>query len=252
MAYNGFAWFYDEFNGEADYDALYRYVVAQFEAHGIREGIVADLGCGTGDLTLMLTQAGYDMIGVDQSEEMLAVLQEKAAELGLSGQLLLLHQDLLSLDLYGTIRAAVSTFDTLNHIGPADRFFEAVRRAGFFMEEGGVFIFDLNTPYKHREVLGEREITLEVPDAVCRWQNHYDPAAQRVDIALDILDEDTGEHWREQFSEYSYTLDQVQRALDEAGFALESVLDGERFAPLMPDSQRTIITAVKRYTQTGR
>ena len=85
-----------------------------------------------------------------------------------------------------------------------------------------------------------------------RGQNHYDPAAQRVDIALDILDEDTGEHWREQFSEYSYTLEQVQRALDEAGFALESVLDGERFAPLAPDSQRYLITAIKRYTQTGR
>lgn len=252
MAYNGFAWFYDEFNGEADYDALYRYVAGQLKAHGIRDGIVADLGCGTGDLTLMLTQAGYDMIGVDQSEEMLAVLQEKAAELGLSGRLLLLHQDILRLDLYGTIRAAVSTFDTFSHIGPSARFFEAVRRAGFFMEEGGVFIFDLNTPYKHREVLGDRSLTLEAPDAVCRWQNHYDPAAGRVDIALELKDTETGEQWSERFSEYSYPLEEVEMALDEAGFTLESVLDGERYAPLAPDSQRFLITAVKRYTQTGR
>ena len=118
MAYNEFAYFYDEFNGEADYDALYGYITDELKAHGITDGILADLGCGTGDLTLMLTQAGYDVIGIDRSEEMLSVLREKADELGLTGRLLLLKQDLLDLDLYGTIRAAVSTFDTYSHIGP--------------------------------------------------------------------------------------------------------------------------------------
>lgn len=121
MAYNEFAYFYDELNSEADYDALYRYVTDELAAHGIHDGILADLGCGTGDLTLMLAQAGYDVIGIDRSEEMLSVLREKADELDMTGRILLLRQDLLSLDLYGTIRAAVSTFDTYNHIGPADR-----------------------------------------------------------------------------------------------------------------------------------
>ena len=91
MAYNEFAYFYDEFNGEADYDALYSHIHSQLEAHGIRDGILADLGCGTGELTLMLTQAGYDMIGIDQSEEMLCVVRDKAEQLGLSGRLLLLR-----------------------------------------------------------------------------------------------------------------------------------------------------------------
>ena len=117
MAYNEFAYFYDEFNGEADYDALYAYITDELKTHGVTDGILADLGCGTGDLTLMLTQAGYDVIGIDRSEEMLSVLREKADELGLTGRLLLLKQDLLDLDLYGTIRAAVSTFDTYSHIG---------------------------------------------------------------------------------------------------------------------------------------
>ena len=104
MAYNEFAYFYDEFNGEADYDALYEQIRQELNAHDIRDGILADLGCGTGELTLMLTQAGYDMIGIDQSEEMLCVVRDKAEQLGLSGKLLLLQQDLLKLDLYGTIR----------------------------------------------------------------------------------------------------------------------------------------------------
>ena len=84
MAYNEFAYFYDEFNGEADYDALYAHIRAELQAHGIQDGILADLGCGTGELTLMLTQAGYDMIGIDQSEEMLCVVRDKAEQLGLS------------------------------------------------------------------------------------------------------------------------------------------------------------------------
>ena len=121
MAYQEFAYFYDEFNGAADYDALFAYVTGELKAHGIQDGIVADFGCGTGELTLMLAQAGYDMIGIDVSEEMLSVLRDKADALGLPlTNPMLLCQDLLQLDLYGTIRAAVSTFDTYNHIGPLE------------------------------------------------------------------------------------------------------------------------------------
>ena len=204
MAYNEFAYFYDEFNGEADYDALYAHIHAKLKEHGIHDGILADLGCGTGELTLMLTQAGYDMIGIDQSEEMLCVVRDKAEQLGLSGRLLLLRQDLLKLDLYGTIRGAVSTFDTFNHIPDLDT---AIANAGFFMEKGGVFLFDMNTPYKHRNVLGDNAFTFEEEDAACVWRNHYDAANRRVEITVDIDYHETGEHFHEQFYEYTYDLD---------------------------------------------
>ena len=249
MAYNEFAYFYDELNGEADYDALYTYIKGQLDAHGVADGILADLGCGTGDLTLMLTQAGYDMIGVDQSEEMLAVLREKADELGVSDRLLLLRQDILDLDLFGTIRGAVSTFDTYNHIGPAPRFERAIARAAFFMEEGGVFLFDLNTPYKHRQVLADNKFVLEGPDAVCRWKNTCAPQGDRVDISIEIRYLDTGEVFREQFSEYTYEAAYVERVLEANGFRLAALCDGETFGPLRPDSQRYIFTAIKQYTQ---
>ena len=249
MAYNEFAYFYDELNGEADYDALYAYIKGQLDAHGVTGGILADLGCGTGDLTLMLAQAGYDMIGVDQSEEMLAVLRDKADQLGLADGLLLLRQDILELDLYGTIRGAVSTFDTFNHIDPAERFEQAVAKAAFFMEKGGVFLFDLNTPYKHRQVLADNEFVLEGPDAVCRWRNACAPTGERVDISIEIEYRDTGELFREKFSEYTYEADYVKTVLDQNGFALAALRDGETFGPLRPDSQRYIFTAVKRYTQ---
>ena len=246
MAYNEFASFYDEFNGEADYDALYSQIHAKLEAHGIHDGIVADLGCGTGELTLMLTQAGYDMIGIDQSEEMLCVVRDKAEQLGLSGRLLLLRQDLLKLDLYGTIRAAVSTFDTFNHIPDLDT---AIANAGFFMEKGGVFLFDMNTPYKHQKVLGDNEFTFEEEDAACVWRNHYNAADRKVEITVDIDYHETGEHFHEEFCEYTYDLATIRAALEKHGFALETVCDGETFGPLTEESQRYFFCATKQYTQ---
>lgn len=246
MAYNEFAYFYDEFNGEADYEALYAQVKARLDAHGITGGILADLGCGTGELTLMLAQAGYDMIGIDQSEEMLCVVRDKAEQLGLSGGLLLLQQDLCALDLYGTIRGAVSTFDTLNHIPDLDK---AIANAAFFMEKGGVFLFDMNTPYKHQAVLGENVFTFEEEDARCVWRNHYDPDARRVTITVDIDYQETGEHFHEEFFEYTYTLAEIKAALEKNGFTLESVCDGESFGPLTEESERYFFCAVKNYTQ---
>ena len=182
---------------------------------------------------------------------MLSVLREKADELGLTGRLLLLKQDLLELDLYGTIRAAVSTFDTYSHIGPWQNFEKAIRRAAFFMEKGGVFLFDLNTPYKNRQVLGENLFTFEGPDASCRWQNHYLAEEQAVEISIDIHYNDTDEDFHEQFKEYSYELQQVTQALEKYGFAVQSVEDGESFGALQPDSQRFIFTCIKQYTQEG-
>lgn len=248
MAYNEFAYFYDEFNGEADYDTLFRYVDGELRRHEQIHGIVLDLGCGTGDLTLMLTQAGYDMIGVDQSEEMLAVLRDKADQLGLLDRLLLLKQDILSLDLYGTIGAAISTFDTYNHI-PPQQFQSAIAKAGFFMEKGGVFVFDLNTPYKHQKILADGHFSVETPDACCQWDSHYDPDVGRVDLNVHIHYDETDESFEEHFCEYTYSLPQVRSALEQCGFQLERVQDGETFGPLREDSQRMILTAVKQYTQ---
>lgn len=246
MAYNEFAYFYDEFNSEADYDALYKAVVQRLAEHGITDGLVADLGCGTGELTLMLAQAGYDMIGVDQSEEMLCVVRDKAEQLGIASGLLLLQQDILQLELYGTIRAAVSTFDTFNHVPDLEG---AIRSAAFFMEKGGVFVFDMNTPYKHTEILANHEFRIEGPDADCIWKNRCQPEYNRVRIDIEIHAHDTGEVFHESFFEYTYPKEQVQTLLEQYGFRLESVCDGETFGALKPDSQRYLFCAVKQYTQ---
>lgn len=240
MAYGVFADFYDLFNEDADYDALADHLVGVFRAHEIEDGIVADLGCGTGELTLRLAQAGYDMIGVDASEEMLSILREKEAELGMTG-VLLLHQDLRKLDLYGTVRCAVSSFDTFNHIGPLEELREAVCRAALFLEPGGVFAFDMNTPYKHQNVLADNTFTLEADDALCVWKNATDERGTQISVEITC----GGERAGESFFEYSYTRQEIESVCRAAGLRIETVCDGETFGALRAESERFLFVCVK-------
>lgn len=244
MAYEAFAGVYDALNEDADYDALFRYVRRALHAHGVDRGIVADLGCGTGELTLRLAEAGYDMIGIDISPEMLSVLREKAEEAGAS-QLLLLCQDLMELDLYGTVRAAVSTFDTFNHLGPLPKFCRALCRAALFLEPGGVLIFDMNTPYKHAQLLADHVYEIEADDAYCVWRNQYDEAAGCTHMTLEISYPDLAERDVERFDEYFYALQEICAACEAAGLRVETVADGETFGVVRPESARYLITAVK-------
>lgn len=247
MAYEAFAGVYDALNEDADYDALFRHVHGVLKAHGVEDGIVADLGCGTGELTLRLAGRGYDMIGVDVSPEMLSILREKAWELRRDG-VLLLCQDIAALDLYGTVRAAVSTFDTLNHIGPLPRLRQAVCRAALFIEPGGVFVFDVNTPYKHEVLLADQVYEIEADDAYCVWRNRYDAAAGCTHISVEISYPDLEERDVERFDEYFYTLREITDICAGAGLRMEQVVDGEDFGAPRPDSARWLITAVKEIT----
>lgn len=245
MAYGVFADVYDAFNEDADYNALHKAIHDRLKTFGVADGIVVDLGCGTGDLTLLLAQDGYDMIGVDLSDEMLCILREKAEEVHVPN-LLLLCQNLLELDLYGTVRAAVSTFDTYNHIGPYENFCKALKRAALFVEPGGLMVFDMNTPYKHRQVLANHVYELEAEDVYCTWSNRLDESRRLTEISIDLLDKETGIHQTESFPEYFYTLDEILTACEKANLQVAEVCDGERFSPLREESERYLITAVKK------
>ncbi len=250
--YNEFAYFYDELNGAANYKRLHRFVRRAFRKNGLKKGIVADLGCGTGTLTLALARDGYDMLALDVSQDMLEVLMDKLSQRPkLAGRVQLLRQDLTALDLFGTVQGAVSTFDTLNHIGPAPELEKAIYSAAFFMDEGAVFVFDMNTPYKHQYILAESSYQVEAPDAVCVWSAQYDPAVPASAITVQTTRTATGEIFEEHFTEYSYTADQVCDMCERVGLKVLDVRDGESFRKLKPDSQRMIFVTQKKYTQLG-
>lgn len=181
--YGGLAAVYDRLNAEIDYVRWAAYIQAQIAAHSdIPVSLVLDLCCGTGSMTLALDALGYDMIGADISPDMLAVAREKAAEAGRAARILFLCQDMRALELYGTVQAVTCTLDALNHVDGAGDLARVFALVHNYLEPGGLFLFDLNAPYKFEHVYGTNAYILEDDGIFCGWQNVYDPARRVCDF----------------------------------------------------------------------
>ena len=154
--YGSFAEVYDTFMDNVPYGEWAGYIEGRLREYGIEDGLVLDLGCGTGSMTEELAGAGYDMIGVDNSPEMLECAFEKKEESG--HDILYLKQDMRKFELYGTVRAVVSACDCLNYITDPEELLGVFRLVNNYLDPGGIFIFDFNTEYKYREILGEQTI----------------------------------------------------------------------------------------------
>ncbi|MBQ7597103.1 MAG: class I SAM-dependent methyltransferase [Clostridia bacterium] len=250
--YESFAALYDALTDNVDYDAMGAYLCDLLAAHGAGEGILLDLACGTGTLSAVFAAKGYDVIGVDASEEMLAEAQEKRIEAGFDA--LFLCQKMEELDLFGTIDAAVCTLDSLNHLTNPDAFCEALRRVALFMNDGGVFVFDVNTPYKHAAVLGNNTFVYDLDEVYCVWQNSFDEDTQTTRISLDLFTADAAEpdvyvRETEEFSERAYDLDFVCDALEKVRFEVLSVQDADTHGALTQTSERALFLCKKHGTQ---
>ncbi len=150
-AYEKFAQVYDLFMDNIDYEGWAEYVTDRLREYEITDGLVLELGCGTGTMTGLLAGKGYDMIGVDNSEEMLAEAMEKRVE---SGQdILYLLQDMQEFELYGTVRAVVSVCDSLNYITDRDELRHVFELVNNYLDPEGIFLFDMNTVHKYRDLL---------------------------------------------------------------------------------------------------
>ena len=155
-AYSDFARVYDIFMDNVEYEKWAEYLIGSLKEYGIEDGIVLELGCGTGVMTELLAESGYDMIGVDNSEEMLGEAMEKRAESG--HEILYLEQDMREFELYGTVRAIVSVCDCMNYITEEEDLLTVFKLVNNYLDPDGIFIFDMNTPYKYREMLGNTTI----------------------------------------------------------------------------------------------
>ena len=184
-AYSEFARVYDLFMDNVDYEAWCRYLTDCLEEHGITDGLLLELGCGTGTMTELLAKAGYDMIGVDNSEEMLAEAMEKRAVSGLD--ILYLQQDMQEFELYGTVRAIVSVCDSLNYLTEEEDLREVFRLVNNYLDPGGIFIFDMNSDYKYRELLGDRTIAENREEGSFIWENSFDPQSGINAYALPLF-----------------------------------------------------------------
>ena len=188
-AYTSFAYVYDTFMDNVPYGEWARHIREKLCEHGVTDGIVLDLGCGTGTMTERLAGYGYDMIGVDNSEEMLELAMEKKTESGYD--ILYLLQDMRGFELYGTVRADVSVCDSVNYITEPDELEEVFRLVNNYLDPKGIFLFDFNTVHKYRDVIGDS--TIAEDRGVCSfiWDNRYYEKEQinEYDLTLFIAED---------------------------------------------------------------
>lgn len=244
-AYRSFALVYDMFMNNVPYEEWTDYLESLLKEYGVKDGLVLELGCGTGSVTELLAQKGYDMIGVDNSMDMLEIAMEKKMESG--HDILYLLQDMREFELYGTVAAIVSICDSMNYITEEEDLLDVFRLVNNYLDPGGVFIFDLNTIYKYREVMGERTIAENREEASFIWDNYYDEEEQinEYELALFIPEGEDGLYrkYEEVHYQKGYELTRIKELLEEAGLAFVGAYDAFTRNPVREDSERIYVIA---------
>ena len=227
--YESFAGVYDMFMDDVPYRKWCARLTGLLRENGIRDGLVADLGCGTGSMTRLLAEAGYDMIGVDNSPEMLEIAMEKQLASENPDAILYLLQDMRSFELYGTVRAVVSVCDSLNYITEEAGLLQVFRLVNNYLDPGGIFIFDMNTPYKYETLLGNETFARSLEECSYIWENTWYPEEQINEYDLTLFVKKTDGLYR-RFNEVhyqkAYTAEKICGLLKEAGMIPELVCSG--------------------------
>lgn len=268
-SYTGFARVYDLFMEDTPYEQWGAFLLEQLKKEGIDRGLVLDLGCGTGKLSRLLAEHGYDMIGVDLSVEMLEIAQE--VERCQPQNILYLCQDMREFELYGTVRAVVSCCDCVNYIMEEKELVEVFRLVNNYLDPGGVFLFDFNTVYKYETQLGERTFAENRDEGSFIWENYYDGKSQinEYDLTLFIRVEEESlnagdglgeqekrkEHtfddacvsyyqkYEETHFQRAYTLEQVKKMLRKGGMEFVAAFDDYTYEKAHAHSGRICVLA---------
>ena len=245
-AYTGFATVYDTFMDNIPYEEWSEYLFGLLREYGVEDGLVLDMGCGTGSMTELLAGAGYDMIGIDNSEDMLELAMEKREESG--HDILYLLQDMREFELYGTVRAVVSICDSINYITEESDLLETFRLVNNYLDPKGVFIFDFNTVYKYRELLGDTTIAEDREDCSFIWDNYYyeDEQVNEYELSLFIREEQSGlfRKYQETHQQKAYDLETMKRLLTQAG--LEYITAYDAFTKDAPTEKSERIYVIAR------
>lgn len=283
-SYSAFAYVYDELMDNVPYDEWAQYLIGLLKENGVADGLVCELGCGTGQMTRRLAAAGYDMIGIDLSEEMLDVAREQEygayegecdceeeegadvsdAETELDDEayvtaaepsILYLQQDMREFELFGTVSAVVSICDSMNYMTSDEDLLQVFRLVNNYLDKDGVFIFDMNTEYKYKELMGDTTIAENREDVSFIWENLYDAEKRLNEYCLTLFakaetedEEDEGgaplyEKYEEVHLQRAYPLAEVKRLLHEAGMTFVAAYDVLTHEAPGPECERMYIVA---------
>ena len=242
---------YDRLNDTVNYAEWADFVetcFTKFSAGKCRPESVLELGCGTGSMTLELAKRGYDMTALDLSEEMLSVADQRAREEGLDN-ILFLAGDMASFELYGTVQAVVCCLDGINHLDRKEDLYACFALVANYLEPGGVFVFDLNTPYKFRTTYADRDYILEDDGVMCCWRNRLNKKGDVVDFCLTVFEQEKDGSWSRTDGvqrERTYGLRAIRNALEQNGMELVNVCAGYDFAEPDETTERWYLTARRK------
>ena len=237
--YNQFANVYDLFMEDTPYENWFSYIETCFERYHFNPKSVCELGCGTGQMTALFAKKGFEVMGIDLSAEMLMIAQDHAFEEEL--EILYLLQDMSSFELGEPVDCICSCCDSMNYLLEEEDLLQAFLRVKHFLKPSGLFIFDVNTPYKYKEVLGNQIFADQTEEAAYIWTNYYDEEEEinEYEVSFFIQDKD-GKYNRSIENHYqrAYNMEQVKALLEEAGLEVLEVNDNYSNEPLGELSER--------------
>lgn len=260
-AYTGFAQVYDTFMDDTPYEEWCEYFLELMSKHQKNyndtsvinnknlqqeRNTILDLGCGTGTLTRLLAKQGYDMIGIDNSQEMLLVAMDKRDDLGL--EILYLEQDMREFELYGTVGVVISVCDSVNYLLEEEDIVRTFKLVNNYLYPGGLFIFDFNTVYKYKEVIGDATIAENRDECSFIWDNYYheEEEINEYDLTIFVQDDekaDTYRRFQETHYQRGYRLEQMKDYLLRAGMQFIEAIDADTHGAVTDVSERIYVVA---------
>ena len=241
-AYTDFASVYDEFMEDTPYDEWCENIVDNLREFGITGGLVCDLGAGTGEMTRRLRDKGFDMIGIDSSEEMLMIAWAKEGD---AQDILYLCQDMREFELYGTVAAVVSVCDCVNYILEESELVTVFKLVNNYLDPSGIFVFDFNTQHKYRDVIGESTIAENREDESFIWENFYDEESDinEYDITFFVREGELFRRFTETHLQRGYTFSEMKKAVEASGLVFLKAYDADTKGEVTEDSERIVIVA---------
>lgn len=240
-AYTDFASVYDTFMDETPYQEWLQFLVRTLEQYGVKKGeLILDLGCGTGSLTERMAEAGFDMIGVDNSQEMLNIALAK--KLKSNNEILYLLQDMREFELFGTVKAVISVCDSLNYLLEEEELLETFRLVNNYLDPGGMFVFDFNTIYKYKEVIGDATIAENREECSFIWENYYEDEINEYDLTIYVKDSSgLFQKFTETHYQRGYTFEKMKALVEQSGLQFLNAIDADTLEEVSEISERIYI-----------
>ena len=243
-SYQTFAYLYDELTQNVEYEKRCDYILSFFEKNGIKSGTVLDLACGTGSMSIPFMKKGYNIIGLDYSEEMLEIASNRLSEVG--NNFSLLKAKMQEFELSEKADACICCLDSINHLNNIDDVQATFKNVYDSLNNNGLFVFDVNTVYKHNEILADNTFVFDEDDYYLVWDNEtVDDRTVRILLDMFLFNGENYDRFSEEFEETAYSVEELSTWLKNSGFVNIKVYDELSYDEPKNDSERLYFVCKK-------